>query len=216
MPPAKAELSDLQKALEALSFITSIRSIDDVFEVFGLRNLPIAQKYGIFFGIGVFTITIMTVITLLVMGGSFKRIAEQEKTGGGAIPGSIEERVNRPLLLERLIESQERMVKNYPAETLTEKMTNLTKMLLNIAPDVAKAKELSATLIEEEDSDVNGSGGKRDDNQRKKKQEELKKFIPDGYEANYIKAYRKCQDKPGGMVSIVLGFFIHFHRSLFF
>mmetsp|Transcript_13652 Transcript_13652/g.17218 ORF Transcript_13652/g.17218 Transcript_13652/m.17218 type:complete len:492 (-) Transcript_13652:76-1551(-) len=196
MPSANAELSDLQKALEALSFITSIRSIDDLFGVFGLHNLPVAQKYGIFFGCGVFTITIITVITLLIMGGSFKRIAEQEKTGGGAIPGSIEERVNRPLLLERLIESQERMVKNYPSETLTENLTNLTKMLLNIAPDVARAKKLSATLIEEEDS----NGGKKDEIELKKKQAELKKFIPDGYEANYIKAYRKCQDKPGGPI----------------
>jgi RimJ/RimL family protein N-acetyltransferase len=32
--------------------------------------------------------------------------------------------------------------------------------------------------------------------------EKLKKFIPDGYEENYIKAYRRCQDKPGGEIEI--------------
>ena len=191
--PATSELSDLEKLLEALSFITSIRSADDLFEVFGLATIPTAQKYGIFFGIATFTLTVITVITLLIMGGSFKRIAEQASGEASVIPGSIQERVNRPLLLERLLESQERMIQNYPAASLTEGLTILTKMLLNIAPDVAKAKELTATLIDEDDV--------KDDKSRKeleKKKEELKKFIPDGYEENYVKAYRKCQDKPGG------------------
>ena len=205
MPSPNSELSDIEKVLDALSFLTSIRSPEDLFEVFGLGKLPVAQKYGIFFGIGVFSVTIITVLTLLIMGGSFKRIAEQ--ANGGTIPTAIEERITRPLLLERLLESQERMLKNYPAESVTEGFTNLTRMLMNIAPDIAKAQELTATLIEEEE----GNDGNNDEknvtkgtNQMKKsREEELKKFIPDGYEANYVKAYRKCQDKPGGTYSSV-------------
>lgn len=184
---SKAELSDLEKVLDALSFITAIRSPNDIFEVFGLASLPTAQKYGIFFGIGVFTLTIVTVLSLLILGGSFKRITEQEN-GASTIPCAIEERVNRPLLLERLLEAQERMLNNYPPESISEGLTNLAKMLQNIAPDVTKAQETMTSLVE---------GDKTGDKQK----EEMKKFIPDGYEANYTKAYRKCQDKPGGMVS---------------
>ncbi len=193
MSSKSSELSDIEKLLDALSFITSIRSTDDVFRVFGLATLPTAQKYGIFFGIATFTVTVITVITLLVLGGSFRRISEQASGEASVIPGSIQERVNRPLLLERLLDSQERMVKNYPAEVLTEGLTTLTKMLLNIAPDVAKAKELTAALIDEDEV-----GDEKSKKQMEKKKEELKKFIPDGYEENYVKAYRKCQDKPGG------------------
>lgn len=190
---ANADSSDLEKLLNAVSFLTAIRSPDDIFEAFGLATLPTAQKYGIIFGICVFTLTIITVMTLLVLGGSFKRIIEQEN-GGSTMPSAIEERINRPLLLERLLEAQERLLKNYPTEPVTEGFTNLTKMLMNIAPDVAKAKETMAALVQEEDS---GNGG-NDENAKSKKEAELKKLIPDGYEANYIKAYRKCQDKPGG------------------
>lgn len=197
-----AELSDLEKVLESLSFITSIRSLNDVFEVFGLATLPTAQKYGIFFGILTFTLTVGTVFALLILGGSFKRIVEQETGVASSIPSAIEERVNRPLLLERLLESQERMVKKYPADILTEGLTALAKMLMNVAPDVAKAQEAMATLIEEDD--MNKKENEKDDKKSKeasaKRREELKKFIPEGYEANYIKAYRKCQDKPGGMI----------------
>ena len=191
---SNAASSDLEKVLESLQFITSIRSTDDLLEVFGLDNLPVAQKYGIFFGILTFAATVSTVIGLLVMGGSFKRISEQAEDGSGTIPDSIEERVSRPLLLERLLESQERMLKNYPEEILTEEPTRLTKMLMNIAPDIAKAKKLTATLVDEDD----GDGKKISEKERLKKKEELKKYLPDGYEDNYIKAYRKCQDKPGG------------------
>ena len=57
-------------------------------------------------------------------------------------------------------------------------------------PDVAKAKEVTDRL---------GLVDESDEGEKKKKiDEQLKKFIPDGYEENYIKAYRRCQDRPGG------------------
>mmetsp|Transcript_7204 Transcript_7204/g.8208 ORF Transcript_7204/g.8208 Transcript_7204/m.8208 type:complete len:506 (-) Transcript_7204:181-1698(-) len=204
-PLPNAEMSDLEKVLGSLSFLASIRSFDDILVIFGLHTLPTAQKYGIFFGCITFLLTVTTVITLLVLGGSFKRIAEQADTGGNTIPSAIEARLNRPLLLERLIESQERMIKNYPAEKLTEGLTNLTKMLLNIAPDVKKATEVHAALIDEDKhkhkhTKIDDKTDVDESEQVKKRQEKLQKFIPDGYEANYIKAYRKCQDKPGGPI----------------
>ena len=183
---SRSELSDLEKVLKSLEFITSVRSFDDVLSIFGLDNLPTAQKYGIIFGIITFTVTVSTVLALLVMGGSFKLIAEQSKTGGVAIPDAIEERVTRPLLLERLLEAQEFLLKKYHPVQKTEGMTLLMKMFVNIAPDVAKAQEVTANFMVKNESD------------KKKKDEKLKAFIPEGYEQNYISAYRRCQDKPGG------------------
>lgn len=185
---SRSELSDLEKVLKSLEFITSVRSFDDVLSIFGLDNLPTAQKYGIIFGIITFTVTVSTVLALLVMGGSFKRIAEQAKTGGVAIPDAIEERVTRPLLLERLLEAQEFLLKKYHPVQKIEGMTLLMKMLVNIAPDVAKAQEVTANFMVKNESD------------KKKKDEKLKAFIPEGYEQNYISAYRRCQDKPGGAI----------------
>lgn len=181
------QTSDLDKIFDALSFLTSIRNFDDVLAVFGLSNLPTAQKYGIIFGCLTFTVTVLTVVTLLIMGGSFKRIAEQAKNGGSSIPGAIEERVSRPLLLERLLEARERLLKKYPEPEKTHEMTPLTNMLLNIAPDIAKAKEVTASIV--------ATSSEED---KKKTNETLKQFIPEGYEDNYIEAYRRCQDKPGG------------------
>ncbi len=183
----------MEKLLEAVSFLTAIRSFDDVFTVFGVGDLPTAQKNGIFFGIVVFTLTVTTVVTLLVKGGSFKRIVEQAEAGGVPVPDAIGQRVGRPLLLERLLDSQERLLKNYPKEERTEEMTALTQMLLNVAPDVAKAKEVTSSL---------GLVDEDDEGKKKRIDEQLKKFIPSGYEENYIKAYRRCQDKPGGKTAI--------------
>jgi len=113
-------------------------------------------------------------------------MADQSRTGAASIPDAIEERVTRPLLLERLLDAQERLLEKYPQPLLTEKMTPLCEMLLNIAPDVAKAKEVMENLIVENEVD------------KKKKDAKLKDFIPEGYEDNYVQAYRRCQDKPGG------------------
>ena len=84
-------------------------------------------------------------------------------------------------------------MKNYPEEIRSENVSSLTKMLLNVAPDVAKAKEVTDRLGLVDESDESDEGEKK-----KKIDEQLKKFIPDGYEENYIKAYRRCQDRPGG------------------
>eukprot|EP00554_Chaetoceros_debilis_P007007 CAMPEP_0194075286 /NCGR_PEP_ID=MMETSP0149-20130528/2326_1 /TAXON_ID=122233 /ORGANISM="Chaetoceros debilis, Strain MM31A-1" /LENGTH=485 /DNA_ID=CAMNT_0038755723 /DNA_START=45 /DNA_END=1502 /DNA_ORIENTATION=- len=187
MSKLQSETSDLEKAFEALSFVTSVRSVGDLLVVFGLQNLPTAQKYGILFGCLTFATTVSAVLFLLVKGGSFKRMEEQAHGGYANIPGSIEERVTRPLLLERLLEAQARLLQKYPKKPSTESPTEVTKMLMNVAPDVAKAKEFMSSLVDEKDEKVIN-----------KKRQEVKKFIPAGYEHNYIKAYRKCQDKPGG------------------
>jgi hypothetical protein len=80
----------------------------------------------------------------------------------------------------------------------------LTTMLMNVAPDVAKAKEVTDSL--------------GDSVEKKIIDEKLKKFIPDGYEENYVKAYRRCQDKPGGEIEIAHMFhfvvLIGFHRLM--
>ena len=113
-------------------------------------------------------------------------MTEQAQTGGASIPDAIEERVTRPLLLERLLEAQQRLLEKYPIPAKTEKMTPLCEMLVNIAPDIAKAKEMTANLTVENEAD------------KKIKDDKLKDFLPDGYEKNYVRAYRRCQDKPGG------------------
>jgi hypothetical protein len=186
MKTLNADVSDLDKLFEALSFLKNIRDFDSILAAVGLDSLPTAQKYGILFGIITFTVTVTTVICLLVLGGSFKRMADQAKTGVASIPDAIEERITRPLLLERLLDAQERLLDKYSQPLLTEKMTPLCEMLLNIAPDVAKAKEVMDNLIVENEVD------------KKKKDAKLKDFIPEGYEENYVQAYRRCQDKPGG------------------
>jgi len=193
MTPSNDELSDFDKLFAAFSSISSISSIDDIFRLFGIHDLPQAQKFGIIVGISTFAITITTVFCLLVFGGSFQRIAEQTESASPSIPNSVEERIGRPMLLERLLEAQERMLKNYP-KTLSEEMTNLTRMLLNIAPNVSKAQEVVNSLV----SDDEGNKGGKEIIEKKK--EKLNDLIPEGYEKNYIEAYRRCQDIPGGPI----------------
>jgi hypothetical protein len=192
------ELSDVDKLLASLSTVTSIRSINDILAIFGLDTLPTAQKYGIFFGIVTFTVTVSTVVFLLVAGGSFKRIAQQEENGGATVPCAIEERLTRPLLLERLLEASTRMMASYSStKKTTTKQTSpgrsvLVQKLVNIAPNVTKAKEVMGSLIHEDEADETVA------KKIKEKKQELKKYMPDGYEQNYVLAYRKCQQKPGG------------------
>jgi len=185
---SKSDVSDFEKIFGALSFLKEIQDFNSVLAIFGIDNLPTAQKYGIIFGCMTFTVTVATVLILLVMGGSFKRMTEQAQTGGASIPDAIEERVTRPLLLERLLEAQQRLLEKYPIPAKTEKMTPLCEMLVNIAPDIAKAKEMTANLTVENEAD------------KKIKDDKLKDFLPDGYEKNYVRAYRRCQDKPGGAI----------------
>lgn len=167
-------ISDLDKLLNAFSQITSIQSLTDVLAAFGLLHMPPAQQYGILFGCLTFTFTVIAVVTLLYFGGSFQRIEEQAKSGESmTAPDSVTQRKCRPLLLERLLEEREWMIKtNYSSVTdakqlanasMQDEFTNLTKMLMTIAP-----------------SD--------------------KSTMSQDYEANYIRAYKRCQDKPGGPI----------------
>lgn len=187
--PLNNEMSDMDKLWSAFSTITDhFSSVDSMLEAIGLAGLPTAHRYGILFGIVTFVCTVTAVITLLVLGGSFDRIKEQSRTGTSSVPSVVEARNSRPLLLERLIEARERMMReNYPEENkMTNGLTNLAKMLLNIAPGV-KAKEV-AELVDED-------GNKRESGRSK---------IPEGYVEEYCIAYRACMDKPGGRISRVM------------
>jgi len=164
-----AETGDFEKLRMAFAEITStFASVDNVLEAFGLADLPSAQRYGILFGCVVFIGTVTAVLLLLVLGGSFQRLAEQTKTGAVTIAYDYKARLDRPLLLERLLDARTRMMRqNYPdkQKECKEGFTKLTKMLLNVPPP------------------PQGKSAKDDQT---------------GYLKNFVVAYRKCQDKPGG------------------
>lgn len=179
------DLEKLQKALQQVT--ASFGSVDSMLEAFGLAHMPSAQRYGILFGFLVFITTISAVLALLVLGGSFKRIAEQTVTGKPTLLTSTEVRKERPLLLETLLEGRERLQTNYSAPTLTDQATNLTQMLLNVAPDAV-----------EDDNDNDDRSTKQHQGRNEKKSSHKERHVPPYYEENYSSAYRKCQDQPGG------------------
>mmetsp|Transcript_21316 Transcript_21316/g.61157 ORF Transcript_21316/g.61157 Transcript_21316/m.61157 type:complete len:544 (+) Transcript_21316:224-1855(+) len=242
--PINPESDDLDKLKDALrSILASVSSFDNLLGAFGLQDMPRAQKYGILFGVVVFTCTVAAVVTLLILGGTFKRIAEQSGSGEATVPDAVTARSGRPLLLERLLEVREWMLKtNYPPNDRQhgdkDGRTNLTKMLLNVAPNVEKIKEIHS-LVNDDVDDGTGKGeagaaavssSSNDADEKKSKggggffgfgggskkkvaptaaessakpmneatKEQIRKYIPEGYEENYVRAYRKCQDKPGG------------------
>ena len=179
MPQVNPDASDLEKLQQAFKEITSsFGSVESILAAFGLSDLPVAQRYGILFGFIVFTVTITTVFGLLTFGGTFKRIIEQNKTGRPSVESDYRVRLERPLLLERLISSQERMTKlNYPNRyERKEGTTNITKMLCSVSPPKNEKEEKAENFdfsIQNAESMV-------------------------GYKQNYFMGYRKCQDKPGG------------------
>ena len=175
------QAGDFEKLKEAFRELTStFGSFDNLLEAFGLSDMPQAQRYGIMFGLLVFTCTVTTVVALLVFGGSFQRIAEQAESGSPSLLSPTTARSQRALLYEQLLEGRKRMLQNYPPETLTTEPTNLTKMLLSDAPDgIGEVADLVA--------------GKKTKNAQKKE-----RYIPPYYEENYLEAYRRCQDRPGG------------------
>ena len=140
MVAPNSNLSDLEKIKQSFSFILSISSFDDVLATFGLLDMPQAQKYGIVFGICTFILTVIAVLTLLTLGGTWKRIEQQAKSGASAsAPDSVTQRKRRALLLERLLEGRDWMMKtNYPQDenggTDDDVLTPLTKMLMTVAP----------------------------------------------------------------------------------
>mmetsp|Transcript_27356 Transcript_27356/g.26214 ORF Transcript_27356/g.26214 Transcript_27356/m.26214 type:complete len:379 (-) Transcript_27356:56-1192(-) len=83
---------------------------------------------------------------------------------------------------------------NYPKEPMTEDMTILTKTLLNESPDVKRAGEIKVLIDKMERESSKGEPNL----ELEKKRKDLRKYLPDGYEENYIEAYQRCQGKPGG------------------
>ena len=178
MPQLNPNTSDIEKLQLAFKEITSkFGSLESILEAFGLAELPVAQRYGILFGFMVFTLTVSTVLVLLVFGGTFKRISEQAKTGKVTVESDYRVRLERPLLLERLLSAQERMLqKNYPnTPTRKEFTTSITKMLSSVTPP----KNENEALDNFDFSQQNSASLK-------------------GYKQNFLMGYRKCQDKPGG------------------
>jgi hypothetical protein len=181
---SNSDTDDFEKLRLAFAEITSkFGSVDALMEAFGLSDMPTAQRYGILFGCLVFVCTVSAVVTLLIMGGSFQRIKQQAETGETTVVAPHDARSQRPLLMETLLDARERMMQNCKPEQRMEGPTKLMVMLANVAPENRKssAKELlhHATKDKKE------------------------YYIPPMYEANYCKAYRTCQDKPGGEYYLV-------------
>eukprot|EP00546_Thalassionema_frauenfeldii_P022322 CAMPEP_0178906700 /NCGR_PEP_ID=MMETSP0786-20121207/6967_1 /TAXON_ID=186022 /ORGANISM="Thalassionema frauenfeldii, Strain CCMP 1798" /LENGTH=538 /DNA_ID=CAMNT_0020578429 /DNA_START=280 /DNA_END=1893 /DNA_ORIENTATION=+ len=175
------ETTDLEKLSQAFSKLTShFSSTEDFLSAFGVNDLPIAHRYGIFYGTLVFVLTVTAVLALLVMGGSFDRIAEQAKTGDIAVSDPITSRTDRNLILERLVDARDRMMKeNYRPPETSSNRTKLMDMILNIS--LATCVDISELTDEDE-----------------KKRNKQQKFIPPGYHEDYVDAYKVCQDTPGG------------------
>jgi hypothetical protein len=172
-----AATGDLDKLQEAFREITSaFGSFENLLEAFGLSHLPQAQRYGIMFGILVFGCTITAVLGLLIFGGTFKRLAEEMESAEPTLLSATAARQRRALLLEGLLEGSSRMLRNYPPEPLMEELTNLTKLLMNESPD-------EYVVVD-------------DFTNTDKKTKE--RYIPPFFEENYLVAYRRCQDRPGG------------------
>lgn len=181
MSQVNPDMGDLEKLQQAFQEITkSFGSVESILEAFGLSSLPVAQRYGILFGFLVFAVTVSTVLALLTFGGTFKRILEQNSTGKPSVETDYRVRLERPLLLERLISAQERMTKlNYPNRyERKEGFTNLTKMLSSVAPPKRDEQKKAETFDFSNQNAANMVG----------------------YKQNYFMGYRKCQDKPGGEI----------------
>lgn len=184
MPHANADSSDFEKLQMAFQEITTkFGSVEDILEAFGLAEMPRAQRYGVLMGCVVFTCTVSAVFALLIFGGSFKRMEQQEQTGEATIESNYKARADRPLLLERLLGDRERLLSlNYPdREQPKARRTRLTKMLMSIPPP----KDIPEV--------VDDSAAKQAVNKKKDRAEQM-----NGYKENFVWAYRKCQDKPGG------------------
>lgn len=187
MPHTNADTSDIEKLQMAFQEVTAkFGSLEDILEAFGLADMPRAQRYGVLIGCIVFFCTVAAVLALLTFGGSFKRIAEQTQTGDATIESDFHIRRDRPLLLERLLDSRKRLLEgNYPSrEQRKDRRTNLTKMLMNVPPP----KDIPGV--------VDDTGAKQSVNKKQDRAEEM-----EGFKENFVWAYRKCQDQPGGKSS---------------
>jgi hypothetical protein len=176
--------SDFEKLQSAFNDITTkFGSMESILEAFGLSDMPAAQRYGILFGCLVFIFTIGSGLALLILGGSFERMAEEADTGKMASQTDYMERQDRPLLLERLLDARARLLeKNHPNRPKRkEEQTNLTKMLMNVPPP----KDVVGLV---DDNEI-----KKAVNKKEQRPGEML-----GYKENFVTAYRKCQDVSGG------------------
>lgn len=172
---SNSNTDDLEKLRIAFTEITSkFGSVDALLEALGLSDMPPAQRYGILFGCLVFICTVSAVLALLILGGSFQRIKQQAETGETTVVAPHDARSQRPLLMETLLDARERMIQNCPPQNKTEGPTKIMDMLGNVAPSIR-----SVQLAKEQKHQSHNE-------------------IPPMYEENYKKAYRTCQDKPGG------------------
>jgi len=158
--------------------------------------------------------TLTAVFGLLLLGGTFTRIAEQTKDDEAVVPTSVQGREGRPLMLERLLEARERLTSNYgkgegPRASVAEGFSALTMMMMNVAPSGQDKAAAVPDLVDEADKGpkkgglakilgVGGSQMARGGGGDERKKEEIRRHIPEGYEENYVTAYRTCQERPGG------------------
>lgn len=183
MDASSIKLHDIDKIRKALDFI-KLPSLMSLIKRFSLSTLPHSQRMGILAGIAIFTCTVISVILLLFLGGSFDRIKEQAKNGDKPLPHeNIRVRENRPLLLERLLEAREWMLRtNYPKKidvveseaTSNISRTSLLKMLLNVSPPNHNPLQTGAIAPISDDDE-----------------------IAVAYQKDYVHAYYRSIDKPG-------------------
>jgi RimJ/RimL family protein N-acetyltransferase len=159
-------MSDLDKLTSALSILPALTPTG-LLQAFGLTNLPTAQKYGILCGIITFTLTVGTVLTLLTLGGSWKRIEQQESSGEvTSAPDSVVQRKKRALIMEHLLDNRDWMMSRYNTTSYKQDGEGITPL-----------NELLSTIAPRNEAESN-----------------------EAYQLNYKKAYRRCQDKPGGAI----------------
>jgi len=182
--------SDLDKLKIALSSLAKLTSLDAILEAFGITTLPMAQRYGILFGCLTFFITLTAVMSLLIFGGTFQRIKDQNESGKATIPDAMTSRSERPLLLETLLEARERMSKSFTEKLISNgEMTPLTKLLIIVSPDLKYLNDSDVSSLIEED-----------EQKKKANFENLCGSVPPGFEENYLTAYHTILDSPGGPV----------------
>jgi hypothetical protein len=208
---ANANGSDMDKLYTALhDVLASFGSVESMLQAFGLAQMPTAQRYGILFGVIVFGGTVGSVVLLLFLGGSFQRMQEQSVTGESTLLSAGQTRRQRALLYEQLLAARQRMVADYEksssSSTLAENaaafFSPLLQLLLNQAP--SKVQRPPDLVLDE-----------RDKNSKPPQQplptkspSNPEQFVPHMYKENYVKAYRRCQDRPGGKNIVLLMFFL--------
>jgi hypothetical protein len=216
---ANANGSDMDKLYTALhDVLASFGSVESMLQAFGLAQMPSAQRYGILFGVIVFGGTVGSVVLLLFLGGSFQRMQEQSVTGESTLLSAGQTRRQRALLYEQLLAARQRMVADYEksssssspllAENAAAFFSPLLQLLLNQAPSKVQRPP---DLLDERDANSKMPQQPLPTNKSPSNPEQ---FVPHMYKENYVKAYRRCQDRPGGKNRALLMFFFVLSRLL--